>query len=255
MDNKEFLHYVNSQDKYDAFSAPADLRNVIQKEIPLGEIYPILSAAKQKTLKIKEIVLESEIDFVKSAKQLKQVFDEQLDSAIDKVNTAYERELLQMQSAFRKQYFGTQLLEMIDMLNDNDYTLVMMHKRIYAYKCYNPAHDVTVGRFTSGIDYDFDEPVCTLKGVYVNLLHPKMTNGTIFITTEGRHPNASNSGFSEVCIGDMENRAVPVNDPQALVELLDDICEMYEVCHLDSAYFIPEQSYTTKQNESHKWTA
>ena len=255
MDNKEFLHYVNSMNSPEALSAPANLHDIIRKEIPFADIYPIFSAAKQSNIKVKEILLESEIDFVNSAKQLKQVFDAQLTEVIDKVNDLYERELLNLQTAYRKNYFGTKFLELVNVLNENEFSLVMMNKRVYAYRYYDPFHDVTKGHYRSGVIYSYDEPVCLLKGVYVNLLHPKITNGTVLISTDDRHPNASNAGLSEACVGDLENHEIPINDPQALLNLLEDICAMYEICHLDSAYFTPEQSYETKQGDTHKWTA
>lgn len=256
MDNKEFLHYVNSFDGSDQIMpAPTDLREIIKKEIPLPDVYGILSSAKQCDITVKEVVIESEIDFVRSAKQLKSVFDEQLAQAITKVNDLYERELLSLQTAYRKNIFGEKLLELINILNNNEFSLVMMNQRVYAYRYYDPYHEVSKGLFKSGEIYDYDEPVCYLKGVYVNLLHPKVLGGTVLINTDQRHPNASNAGLSETCVGDLEDRPIPVNDPPALLELLEDICRLYETCHLDSAYFMPEQSYQTKQNTATKWTA
>lgn len=230
-----------------------DLRNTISKELNFNEVYAKLIASKQDKIQVREIIMESEIDFINSAKHLKAVFDLQLDSAIEKVNELYEREMLNLKSLYRKEFFGASLMDLIKVLNNNKYSLIIMNSRIYAYRYYDPPFEVIRGQFESGITYEYEEPVCCLKGVYINLLHPKITNGTVLITCESRHPNSKNSGLSEACVGDMDGQDIPINDPESLVKILDEICEMYETMHLDSAYFMPEGSF--KQKEGKKWTA
>jgi len=231
-----------------------DLKATITRELKFNDVYAKLVASKQDTVTFKEIIVESEIDFIKSVNQLKAVFDIELSAAIDKVDELYHRELLNLQSLYHKEFFGAPLLDLISKLSDSEYTLVMMNSRVYAYKYYDPPLEVTEGRFESGVVYDYDEPVCRLKGVYVNLLHPKVSNGTVLIKTDDRHPNAKEDGLSEACVGSLDERIIPIGNPDSLVVLLDEICMMYEVMHLDSAYFIPEASYTTR-TEVLKWTA
>jgi hypothetical protein len=104
------------------------------------------------------------------------------------------------------------------------------------------------------VTFVYDEPVCLLKGVYVNLLHPKIINGSILISTDSRHPNANASGLTEVCVGNLEDRKIPLENTESLIELLNSICTTYEVCHLDSAYLHTRTKYSTKEGAL-KWTA
>ena len=251
---KSFLNKINSDTSVDTPEPEFDLQKSITKELNSQEVYNKLLAAKQEKIKVKEVILESEIDFITSAKKLKNVFDNQLYEAIEKVTDIYNRELLSLQSFYRNKLAGEGLMDLIKALNESEYSIVMMNSRIYAYKYYDPFHEVKEGTFQSGVTFVYDEPVCLLKGVYVNLLHPKIINGSILISTDSRHPNANASGLTEVCVGNLEDRKIPLENTDSLIELLNNICSTYEVCHLDSAYFIPEQKYSTKQ-EVLKWTA
>ena len=198
--------------------------------------------------------MESEIDFINSVKHLKALFESQLSDAIEKVKDLYNQELISMQSFYRNKLAGEGMMDLIKALNKNDFSLVIMDSKIYAHRFYKPPHEVTQGQFQSGVIYEYDEAVCELKGVYVNLLHPKITNGTILISTNDRHPNSNEKGISEVCVGNLDGRSIPVDNTDALIVLLNEICETYEVMHLDSSYFIPEGEYTTKEAKL-KWTA
>lgn len=251
---KSFIKRINSDTSEVSTEQEFDLMKSIYSELSTQEVYKKLLASKQQNIKVKEVILESEIDFITSAKNLKNVFEVQLNNAIDKVTDIYNRELLNLQSYYRNKLAGEGLMELIKSLNESEYSIVMMNSRIYAYKYYDPFHSVCEGQFQSGITYVYDEPVCLLKGVYVNLLHPKITNGSILISTDSRHPNASNSGLTEVCVGNLEDRKIPLENIEDLLELLNNICSTYEVMHLDSAYFMPEQNYTIKQGVL-KWTA
>ena len=251
---KSFLNKINSKDTEDNSELENTLEESVIKDLSFNEVYLRCLASKQDTIKVKEIILESEIDFIKSAKQLKSVFDLQLKEAIEKVNDLYNKEQVNLQTHYRKKLAGEGFLDLIKAFSDTDFSLVIMNSRIYAYKFYKPYHDVYEGSFQSGVIYEYDEPVCTLKGVYVNLLHPRITGGTVLISTDNRHPNADSGGLSEVCVGNLEGRAIPLENTTALIELLHEICETYESMHLDSAYFIPEQNYATREGKL-KWTA
>jgi hypothetical protein len=251
---KSFIERINSDTAVDSPEPEFDLHKSITKELNSQEVYNKLLAAKQEKIKVKEVILESEIDFITSAKKLKNVFDNQLYEAIEKVTDIFNRELLNLQSYYRKKLAGEGLMELIKALNENEYSIVMMNSRIYAYKYYDPFHEVKEGTFQSGVTFVYDEPVCLLKGVYLNLLHPKIINGSILISTDSRHPNANASGLTEVCVGNLEDRKIPLENTEALIELLNNICTTYEAMHLDSSYFMPEQNYSTKQGVL-KWTA
>lgn len=249
-----FINKVNNNSSVEIPEPKNKLEESLIKEISFNEVYSKLLASKQESIKVKEITIESEIDFINSAKKLKSVFEIHLTAAIEKVNDLYNRELINLQTFYRNKFAGEGLMALIKAFSNCEYSLVIMNSRIYAYKYYEPFHPVTEGHYESGMVYLYDEPVCCLKGVYVNLLHPIITNGSILISTDDRHPNASNKGLTEVCVGNLEGRSIPIENTESLLELLNEICTTYEVMHLDSAYFQPEGSYTTKEGAL-KWTA
>ncbi len=230
------------------------LKSLITKEISVTDLQDKLDNCQQDKITVKEIVVESTIDFLNSVKQLKSVFQLELDMALTKVNDLYNQELLKLQSLYRTAVIGKPLMDLVKKLSVNEYSLVMMNNRVYAYKYYDPPLDISEGRYSSGTIHDYLEPVCKLKSIYVNLLHPKITSGTVLINTDRRHPNASDSGLSEACVGSMDGREIPINNPESLITLLDEICAMYEFMHLDSAYYLPESEFEVKEGKL-KWTA
>jgi nitrogen regulatory protein PII len=82
---KSFLNKINSDTTVDTPEPEFDLQKSITKELNSQEVYNKLLAAKQEKIKVKEVIMESEIDFITSAKKLKNVFDNQLYEAIEKV--------------------------------------------------------------------------------------------------------------------------------------------------------------------------
>ena len=229
------------------------LKSLITKELSVSDLQNKLDNCQQDKITVKEIVVESAIDFLQSVKQLKNVFQFELEQALTKVNDLYNQELLKLQSLYRNAVIGKPLMDLVKKLSENEYSLVMMNNKVYVYKYYNPPLEISEGRYSSGVIHEYLEPVCKLKSIYVNLLHPKITSGTVLINTDRRHPNASDSGLSETCVGSMDGREIPINNPEALVTLLDEICAMYEVMFLDSAYFIPEAEFEERQVKL-KWT-
>ena len=251
----KFLDKLASSEQEKSQDIETDsLKSIITKELSVSDLQNKLDNCQQEKITVKEIVVESAIDFLQSVKQLKNVFQFELEQALTKVNDLYNQELLKLQSLYRNVVIGKPLMDLVKKLSENEYCLVMMNSRVYAYKYYDPVYDVIEGHYNSGVVHEYQDPVCKLKSIYVNLLHPKITSGTVLINTERRHPNASDSGLSEACVGSMDGREIPINNPEALITLLDEICAMYEIMHLDSAYFLPESEYEERR-EKLKWTA
>ena len=251
----KFLDRLASSEQETSQDLETDtLKSLITKELSVSDLQNKLDNCQQDKITVKEIVVESAIDFLQSVKQLKNVFQFELEQALTKVNDLYNQELLKLQSLYRNVVIGKPLMDLVKKLSENEYCLVMMNSRVYAYKYYDPVYDVIEGHYNSGVVHEYQDPVCKLKSIYVNLLHPKITSGTVLINTERRHPNASDSGLSEACVGSMDGREIPINNPEALITLLDEICAMYEIMHLDSAYFLPESEYEERR-EKLKWTA
>ncbi len=80
-------------------------------------------------------------------------------------------------------------------------------------------------------------------------MHPKITSGTIQLSTEGWHPNCNNKSFGSACVGTLDERNIPIENPEAMVSLLREISSTYERIHLDSCYYKPDTSYSEKKGE------
>ncbi|MBS1551550.1 MAG: hypothetical protein JST15_05735 [Bacteroidetes bacterium] len=252
--NKFLDRLASAEQEFSQDIETDSLKSLITKELSVSDLQNKLDNCQQDKITVKEIVVESAIDFLQSVKQLKNVFQFELEQALTKVNDLYNQELLKLQSLYRNAVIGKPLMDLVKKLSENEYSLVMMNNRAYVYKYYDPPLEISEGRYSSGTIHEYLEPVCKLKSIYVNLLHPKITSGTVLINTDRRHPNASDSGLSEACVGSMDGREILINNPEALITLLDEICAMYEVMFLDSAYFIPEAEFEERR-EKLKWTA
>ena len=251
----KFLDKLASSEQESSPDIEADsLKRLITKKFSVSDLQNKIENCQQDKITVKEIVVESTIDFLQSVKQLKNVFQFELEQALTKVNDLYNQELLKLQSLYRNVVIGKPLMDLVKKWSENEYCLVMMNSRVYAYKYYDTVYDVIEGHYNSVVVDEYQDPVFKLKSIYENLLHPKITSGTVLINTERRHPNASDSGLSEACVGSMDGREIPINNPEALITLLDEICAMYEIMHLDSAYFLPESEYEERR-EKLKWTA
>lgn len=129
----------------------------------------------------------------------------------------------------------------------------MKDNSVNAYKFYNPPYEVTEGYYNSGIVHEYSSPVCSIRGIYVNILHAKITHGTIHLSTIGHHPNCNVGGFGQACPGSFEDRDICLSDPSKLLSLLEEISSTYEKIHLDSSYYKPTIPFDVKQE--FKWKA
>ena len=224
------------------------LKNVITKEIKLKDFTDRLAKAKQEKVIIREVLLESELDIVNSMKQLKAV----LRDSIERVNDLYESEVLKLQKLYKSEVFGSQLMRIIQTISKSGWCILMKDTGVYAYKCYDSLYDVYLGYKENGTILEYESPVCQLKAVYVNLIHPKITSGTIMLSTTGWHPNCDKEKFGVACTGTMEDVPIPLDDAEKLNLLLNEISSTYEKCHLDSAYFTPDIPHTVKKGSQWK---
>lgn len=228
-------------------------KNLLIREINFNDLYQRLYGAKQDKIKIKEVILESEIDFIKSVKQLKSLFDTELENMTQKMNDIFNQELLKVKTLYHQSIIGNYLLQLIELLKNEQMSLIIKDGTIWLYKFYNPTFEVCEGYTQDDSEICYDESICELKGIYLNLLHPKITNGSIMITSKMHHPNVRNEGFSEACPGTLSNREIPIDKPAELISFMKEICKVYEKVHLGSAYYTPSISYSKKEN-SQTWT-
>lgn len=254
--NQDFFRRVNKNKSDDTkLSLVTDsLKNVLTKEIKFKDLNDRLLKSRQEKVMVKEVVLESEIEFVNSLKQLKSIFKEELKTAIEKVNDIFQSEVLKLQKIYKSEVIGDALLDIVKTISKSGWVLLMKDTGVYAYKFYSPMFDVIEGYTEKGTVKEYDEPVCSLKGIYVNILHPKITYGSILLSTEGHHPNVDHVNFGTCCIGTFEDREIKLDDPQELLGLLNEIQACYEVVHLDSCYYTPDINFKLRKDES-TWKA
>lgn len=255
--NQDFFRRLNTDKNKDTkLTLVTDsLKNVLTKEVKFKDLNERLLKSRQEKVLVKEVTLESEIEFVNSLKQLKSIFKEELKTAIEKVNDLYQSEVLKLQKIYKSEVIGDALLDIVKTINKAGWILLMKDTGVYCYKYYNPPFEVTEGYTEKGTIKEYEEPVCSLKSIYVNILHPKCTYGTILLATENQHPNADKAGLGVACVGTLEERDIPLDNPQELLGLLNEIQATYEIIHLDSCYFSPDINFKIrKDNEVWKAT-
>jgi hypothetical protein len=227
---------------------------ILESEINSQEIFTRLSNTEQEKIKVRTIIMDSRLDFINSAKKLQSVFQTELTATINKLNEKFNAEVMKIKQLYSKELIGTGLINLVNDVSEEGWVLVMKENSVNLYKCYNPGFPVHLGFYTSGAVREYEEPVTNLRGIYINMLHPKITTGTIYLHTEGGiHPNCASKGFGAACPGTLQDREIPVTDTDELIGLLHEVSMTYERMHLDSAYYTPTKNYTERK-ETPQWT-
>jgi len=250
--NQDFFRRVNKNKSDDTkLTLVTDsLKNVLTKEVKFKDLNERLLKSRQEKVIVKEVTLESEIEFLNSLKQLKSIFKLELKTAIEKVNDIYQSEVLKLQKIYKSEVIGDALLDIVKTISSAGWVLLMKDSGVYAYKFYNPPFEVTEGYTEKGTIKEYEEPVCSLKGIYVNILHPRITYGTILLATDGQHINCDRANLGTACIGTFEEREIPLDNGAELLGLLNEIQATYEICHLDSAYYTPDINFKIRKEET-----
>lgn len=226
---------------------------ILDSEVNSQEILTKLWNTEQEKIKVKTIILDSRLDFINSAKKLQEVFQSELTATVNKLNEKFNSEVLKIKQLYRKELIGTGLIDLVNEISEEGWVLVMKQNSVNLYKCYNPAYPVKLGYYSSGNIREYSDPVTYLRGIYVNILHPMITTGTIYLQTEGgTHPNCASKGFGAACPGTLQDREISVTDSNELICLLEEISNTYEKMHLDSAYYVPSDNYI-ERNETPQW--
>ena len=249
--NQSFLRRLNEDKKDESKLTLAGdaLKNAIAKEVKFKDLNDRLQSSRQEKVLVKEVYLESELDFINSLKQLKSVFKEELKQAIEKVNDLYQNELLKLQQLYRSEVIGDKLLELVKTVADAGWYLLFKNTSVNLCKFYSPAYEVTEGVSEhSDMVKVYEDPVCYLKAIYVNILHTKITYGTINLSTDEQHPNCEKANFGAACAGNLQDRHIPIDDPEQLLQLLNEISITYQRIHLDSSYYTPSGNATARKD-------
>ena len=255
--NQDFFRRVNKnkngEDEQLKLSLASDsLKNVLAKEMKFKDLNDRLLKSRQEKVMVKEVVLESEIEFINSVKQLKSIFKQELQTAINKVNDLYQSEVLKLEKIYKSEVIGNALLDIVKTINKSGWILLMKDSGVYCYKFYNPPLEIMEGHTEKGIIKEYDEPVCSLRGIYVNILHPQITYGTVLLACDGQHPNSDKATMGTACIGTFEERSIPLDNAQGLLGLLNEIEATYQIVHLDSCYYTPDINFKTRKEEQWK---
>jgi hypothetical protein len=251
-----FLINLNGKSCFDDEAMPQENHfiSVVGSEIDFREALLKLGESQQEKVHIKTVIMDSRLDFIASTKKLKGIFNEEFTKLIKALNEKYNAEILAVKQLFRKELVGHGLINMVNAVSKAGWVLVMKENSVNLYKCYNPEFIIKHGVFEDGTIREYQNVITHLRGIYVNILHPKITAGTIHLVTEGaKHPNCDEKFFGAACPGTLEDREIPVTDTKALIGLLNEISSTYEVMHLDSAYYIPSGTYTERK-EQPQWT-
>jgi len=257
--NQDFFRRVNKnkngEDEQLKLSLATDsLKNILTKEMKFKDLNDRLLKSRQEKVLVKEVVLESEIEFVSSLKKLKGIFKQELQTAIDKVNDLYQSEVLKLEKIYKSEVIGNALLDIVKTISKAGWILLMKETGVYAYKFYNPPLEITEGYTDKGTVKEYEEPVCSLRGIYINILHPQITYGTILLASDGQHPNADKTSLGVACNGTFEDRNIPLDNANDLLGLLNEIQACYEVVHLDSCYYTPDINFKLRKEEQWKAT-
>lgn len=252
------LHNLNFKSCFEDEILPEENHfiSVIEKDINFHEAMLKFGDARQEKIKIKTVILDSRLDFIASTKKLKGIFHEEFKKMTKALNEKYNAEVLAVKQFFRKELVGKGLINMVNEVSKAGWVLVMKENSVNLYKCYNPEFMIKTGVFEDGRVREYENVITYLRGIYVNILHPKITSGTIQLATDAaKHPNCEEKFFGAACPGTLEDREIPVTEPEALISLLNEISQTYELMHLDSAYYIPSGNFTERKEQPQWATA
>ena len=207
----------------------------------MGEVFDLLDKAQQNRITIKEIVAIQSPDFIASCKEMKAIVSRELAKKISFIENTYETEMSKLQEILKDAFLGKGLKEILEAIAP-DWTFLLRKDKTVLYKCYNPALELREG-FINNDRIRYEETIYTLQGIYVNVMHDKITGETIHLAGEGHHPAVEYSGYGSACPGSLENEPIRLDKPEELKMLLDSICKTYEVMYVSGGYYSPDITY------------
>lgn len=241
---------------------PNELSQILSSEISWDSFINKLNSAVRSTITIKEVIMESKIQLAQTIAKMKQAYRSEIAQITDRMNDLWVSKLAEVDKLYREGLIGKKLIELINSLDG--WQLLMKPNSVQLCKFYTPPKPVTISiSIDRNSKKEYHEPVCHIKAIYVNLLHAKITRGTIKLSTDRQHPNVDTSGLGTACVGQLEDREINLSKPGELISLLKEIETTYERIHSDSAYFTPENStsnsgynlqFTETKEEKSIWT-
>lgn len=227
---------------------PNDLVQTLSREISVSELVAKLQQSRQNRVMVKEVVIQEDPQIVRTIQRMRSNYIEQMDTALRRMNDLYVSKVEEVNKMYREAVVGEKLINLINRLNG--WQLVIKPNFVHLCKFYAPPKPVTISVSEGyGTTIEYEEPICHIKAIYVNLLHSKITRGTIKLSTIKQHPNVSENGLGTACVGELEDREITMNDPDNLIILLKEIETTYERIHSDSAYYNPQNDHGNDRNK------
>lgn len=198
----------------------------------LSSVYSLLDQADNKNVHIEKIVISSTVNIQELQARYKRI----LDSAIAKIETDYKQAFTEYKEKFTRATFGVRMKRLLELLYPKGWSIVLESPvRLLAYRHYQTAIPVNIGKLNDGREIILKYPVCYIYGITVNLTYTNITSGgTIQIHSERQHPNFDTNGYA--CAGTLDHTPIP-QEPEELLALLLNIENTYK-------YFYPESCYS-----------
>lgn len=231
--------------------------NVLKQEfstsiVEFSQFAEILRNVTRNRVIIKKVEIQSEIDLAQTITDMRRMYEEETQRTIANLSLRYQSLVDKLELAYRRALVGEKLLDLINTVSPHGWHLIMKANSINLAHIYDQIYPINIGmRIDRNEKWIYNEPFCHLKAIYFNIMHPKINSGTINISTIGRHPNASNDGFSSVCAGDLMGEDIKIDNAVELLAMLNRVKSTYEVAHLESAYFKPDGSKTVETIPQH----
>lgn len=233
-------------------------------KIPLTDIYEKFINAEQTEVTVKELTIVSKHNFIESVKNLKKLFDSELQKKFRELSAAYDAEVDKIKRASRMENVPQLLADVlresltlgweVKVVNNDS---AGVRNKVMLVKTFEPLYEIKQGMRSAGDVYKYDKTVCSLKSIYFNFTDLNIGDHTIALNTRGRHPNANgHEQFAYTCVGNLRNEKIMLTNPVMFINLLKRIENTYKYVHMDSTYYTPTAKTTliSKQRED-IWTA
>lgn len=233
-------------------------------KIPLTDIYEKFINAEQTEVTVKELTIVTRHNFLESVKNLKKLFETELQKKTRELSAAYEAEVDKIKRSSKMENVPQLLGDVIREVMSLGWNFQFVSQsesglsdRVMLVKRFEPMLEIKQGMKSNGELYKYEKTVCSIKAIYFNFTDLSINDRSIALDTRGRHPNASGSEqFSFTCVGNLKNEKIMLTNPVMFVNLLNRIENTYKYVHMDSTYYTPGSKTTliSKQRDD-IWTA
>lgn len=244
----EFLTRVSEGDSYEVV-IPAGSNFTEQTDVYAKDFMKCLEETESGKTRVVTIVKECEVDIRAQMAIYAQRFKAHLAHAVSQMQSKYEDELLRLKQLVRDNMLGKSFKELLQRVSEKGWIIIMQGPKAIAYYQYKPhAFPVVTERFGNGRIVEYEEPICQLASISIDLSYTKLCNEAIkIVCAVNTHPNVDGT---QACSGNLDGRPVDLSNLDALVDLLDEIKTTYESAHGDSAYRTDYRSLPMKADKS-----